>query len=104
METQMAGILVPILKKTRYDYTFLTSAGAQSVVLHRALNVVPYKFGRLLVRVHRVTMVSTAQNIAFDCFGTDPSDEDPQEFDQCSFTDLVGRHGGYYGFRWGSAD
>jgi hypothetical protein len=50
-------------------------------------------------------MVSTAQNIAFDCFGTDPSDEDPQEFTNVASPILsVAMVGGYYGFRWGSAD
>lgn len=77
----MSGIIVPVLKKTQYDYSFLAASPArQNVVLHRALNVVPYKFGRLLVRVHSSTMTDTSQNVSFDCFGTDPSSEDPQEF------------------------
>lgn len=81
----MAGIIVPVLKKTPYDYSFLAAAPAsQSIVLHRALNVVPYKFGRLLVRVHSSTMNDSSQTISFDCFGTDPSSEDPQEFTDTS--------------------
>ena len=80
----MAGVIVPILAKTAYDFSFLGASASQSVVLHRALNVVPYRLGILLVRVHASTTTDTGQTIVLGCYGTDPHSDDPQEFTEAS--------------------
>jgi hypothetical protein len=52
----MTGTIVAIIPKQRFDYSFLGSNLDKSVVIHKALNVIPYKTGRLMVRVHSIQM------------------------------------------------
>jgi hypothetical protein len=75
----MTGTIVAIIPKQRFDYSFLGSNLDKSVVIHKALNVIPYKTGRLMVRVHSIQM-SAGQDISVDAFPVNPSPNDPQEF------------------------
>lgn len=79
----MAGILVPFLPMTTFDFSFLT-LGSKTVVVHPALNVTPYYHARLIVRVHQVDIASG--NIKIGGYGILPSKEDPYEFSLASAT------------------
>jgi hypothetical protein len=85
----MSGILVPILKMTEYDFSFLAGSSSQTKVLHPALNVASY-YGRLIVRVHETNIAPPSAGpsgtISIAGYGTDPSAEDPQEFTLSSQT------------------
>jgi hypothetical protein len=76
----MAGILVPFLPMTAFDFSFLTT-GSKSIVVHPGLNVTGYYFARMIVRVHQIDIsTGSARSIRVSAFGTNPSKEDPQEF------------------------
>jgi hypothetical protein len=70
--SDMAGIIIPILKKQTFDYTFLGTSSSSTLVLHSALKTMPYKSARLLLRVHSVSMTAT-QTIVFSVTGTHPT-------------------------------
>jgi hypothetical protein len=77
----MAGILVPFLPKTTFDFSFLT-AGSKTIVLHPALNVTGYYYARLIVRVHEIDINTTGgtAKIEIGAYSTNPSSEDPRDF------------------------
>ena len=78
----MSGIITQIIPKQRFDFTWLGSSATKTLVLHSALNVVPYYYARLAFRLHATSstgFVST-QSIVLAGYGTDPSPDDPAEF------------------------
>jgi hypothetical protein len=77
----MAGILVPFLPMTKFDFSFLQSSGTKTIVLHPALNLSGYYYARLIVRVHEIDInTSGSPNIEIGGYSTDPSSEDPRDF------------------------
>ena len=78
----MSGIIVPLFPKKSFDFTFLGVSAFKTITIHRALNVVPFYYAKLIVRVHNVSIVAagTQGTIKVIATGTDPSREDPQEF------------------------
>ena len=77
----MAGILIPFLPMTRFDFSFLQSSGTKTTVLHSALNVTGYYYARLIVRVHEIDInTSGSPSIEIGGYGTDPSVSDPLDF------------------------
>ncbi|MCB9705164.1 MAG: hypothetical protein H6711_25030 [Myxococcales bacterium] len=82
----MSGILVPILPKQRFDFTWLSSSASKSIVLHTALNVVPYYYLRFALRLHAASTspLTGTQSVVLAGYGTDPSSEDPAEFTKSS--------------------
>ncbi|MFV8752990.1 hypothetical protein ACNOYE_20785 [Nannocystaceae bacterium ST9] len=65
---------------TVFDFSFLT-AGSKTIVVHPALNVTPYYYARLIVRVHQIDIASGgARSIKVGGYGIDPSRDDSQEF------------------------
>jgi len=79
----MSGIITQIIPKQRYDFTWLGSSASKVLVLHSALNVVPYYYARLAVRLHATSTTGlTGQSVVLTGYGTDPSPDDPAEFTQ----------------------
>ena len=74
----MSGIIIPVLDKRIFEFSFLGTSGTQDVVLQSAIDVSSFYRVRLLVRVHSIT--ATTGNFAFKLLHTLPSDSDPQEF------------------------
>lgn len=74
----MAGIIVPIVEKRIYEFSFLGSSATQDVVLHPALDVGAWHRARLVVLVHQYSATSGS----FDVLAqhTFPSELDRQEF------------------------
>ncbi|MCB9703057.1 MAG: hypothetical protein H6711_14275 [Myxococcales bacterium] len=76
----MAGIITQIIPKQRFDFTWLGNNATKTIVLHSALNVVPYYYARFAVRLHATCTLVTGQSVDLEAFGTDPSPDDPTEF------------------------
>jgi hypothetical protein len=77
----MAGILVPILPITPFDFSFLLTGTNKTIVLQPALNVTEFYYGRLIVRIHEIDMnTSGTPSIEIGAYNTDPSDADPRDF------------------------
>lgn len=76
----MNGSLIPLFPKTRFDFTFLTMNATQQTVLAPAVDLIQFKTLILLIRIHRVTTMTTGQSFVYTLLNTLPSDEDPQEF------------------------
>lgn len=75
----MCSKSIPILRKTSYDFSFLSSSGTETIVLIPAIDVASYYRACLFIRVHNSQM-SAGQLIQFEIDNTLPSDEDPAEF------------------------
>jgi len=81
----MSGIITQLIPKQRYDFTWLGASASKVLVLHTALNVVPYYYARLAVRLHATSTTGlTGQSVVLAGYGTDPSPDDPAEFTQSS--------------------
>lgn len=86
----MAGILVPFLPMTKFDFSYLQTGSPKTIILHPALNVTPYYYARLIVRVHEIDINgSGSPKIEIGAYSTDPSSEDPRDFAITSSTPLL---------------
>lgn len=79
----MPGIIIPVLEKRIFEFSFLSTSGSQQVVLQPAIDVSGFYRVRLLVRVHNLNLSGTS-NFDFKLQHTLPSDSDPQEFTDTS--------------------
>lgn len=77
----MDAVIVPVLSKSRIDFSFLGASASETVQLVRSINVAPFYRVQLIVRIHSLTLdPSTPGSFAFDLVNTLPSDDDPREF------------------------
>lgn len=74
----MAGIIVPIVEKRIFEFSFLGSTATQDVVLHPALDVGAWFRVRLVVLVHQYSVASGSFSVLAQ--HTFPSELDRQEF------------------------
>ena len=74
----MAGIIVPIIEKRIFEYSFLGGAATQDVVLHPAVDVGSWYRGRAVALVHQIT--ATSGNFVIKLQHTFPTEHDRQEF------------------------
>lgn len=75
----MAGIIVPILEKRMFDFSYLGSSPAyQEVVIQPHVDVGAWYRVRIVVRVHGIT--ATSGNFTFKLQHALPSSDDSQEF------------------------
>jgi hypothetical protein len=75
----MSGTQIPILPKQIFEYGFLATGAVKTIVLHRALDVIPFKSGRLLLRVHDFSHAGDG-SFKLALSTTAPSDDDTTEF------------------------
>lgn len=78
----MSGTLIPLFGKQRFDFTWQGASASQTIIIHPAVNVIPYQSIRLQLRFHGCSggaLVGT-QTVILSAYGTGPSDEDPAEF------------------------
>ncbi|NJK32068.1 MAG: hypothetical protein HC927_06420 [Deltaproteobacteria bacterium] len=73
------GILVPIIPKTGFDYSFLDGGQSETVVLARAISTVPFYYGSLWIRVHNIRC-TIATSVDIEAYETAPSIYDQQPF------------------------
>ena len=78
----MSGIITQLIEKERFEFTWLGNSATKTIVLHSAVNVVPYYRARLAVRLHATSSTGFAvgQSVVLAGYGTDPSPDDPAEF------------------------
>lgn len=73
------AIVIPVLKRQRFEYSFLAGGASQSVTLMPAIPAYSYYYAHIFVRVHARDMVVN-QSIQLALFQTLPSDDDSREF------------------------
>ena len=77
----MSGIIVPIVEQYVIDYSFLDASATAGVIFEKALNVIPYKSGRLLTQLHAIDFhTGGGQTLDVNVYGAYPSRRDPQDF------------------------
>lgn len=76
-------MIVPVLAKTRFEYSHLSASTSQTVVLQPEINTGAFYYYQLIVRVHERSF-SSSQTIMLGLYNTLPSDEDPREFTDSS--------------------
>jgi len=81
----MSGVIVPILRMTDYNFSFLTGNLSRTVRIHSALACAPFYYGTLELRVHDHNLTA-GQSIVLSGWGTNPSREDPTEFTEATTT------------------
>lgn len=75
------GILIPVLDKTRFEYSYLTAAQSQTIQISRQINVVPFYRVQLIVTIHALT-ISAGQTWNFNLSNTMPSESDPRDLSE----------------------
>lgn len=71
-------ILLPVLDKRVFEFSYLGTAATQDVVIQPAIDCSAFYRVRLVVRVHSIT--ATTGNFVFKLQHTLPSEQDPLEF------------------------
>ena len=74
----MSGIIVPIVEKRIFEFSYLGPSASQDVVLHPAVDVGAWYRVRIVVLVHQIT--ATSGNFVVTLQNTFPSEHDRQEF------------------------
>lgn len=72
--------LITLFDKTIFDFSFLAAGGTQTIVLQRALPVIPFYYLWLGIRCHNRDFGTGSGSMLVEGFSTLPSDEDPAEF------------------------
>lgn len=74
------AVVIPILKRTEFNASFLGASGTQTVVLG-TVNVVPYYYATLVVRLHDATWSGgAATTFKVEGFASYPTPEDSRSF------------------------
>lgn len=77
--------VVPILRRKRFDWSYLAGGGQQEVLLQAAVPVASFYYVQLWVRVHEFS-VSSSQIVGVSLFDTFPCEDDAREFTKSSST------------------
>jgi len=76
--------LIAAFDKTMFDFSFLAAGETQTIILERALSVIPFYYLWLGVRCHNRDFAGGIGTMIVEGFSTLPSDEDPAEFTNTS--------------------
>jgi hypothetical protein len=68
-------VIIPILNRTEFNASFLGNGGTQSLLLG-TVNVVPYYYATLVVRVHAATWSGSMTSLKIDGHASWPTPED----------------------------
>jgi len=74
----MAGIIIPIIEKRIFEYSYLTNGSSQDVVLHPAIDVEAWYRVKIVVLRHQCDTQSG--NFTFSLWHSFPCEDDRQEF------------------------
>lgn len=74
----MSGIIVPIVEKRIFEFSFLGAAGVQEIVLHPAIDVGAWYRVRMVILTHQIS--ATSGNFIFALRHAFPFEQDRQEF------------------------
>lgn len=81
-------MIIPVLRRRRFDFGYLAATTSQSVTLQPAVDVSQFYYVQLWVRVHERDM-STGQTLVLSLYNTLPDEEDPREFTGDSLLDIT---------------
>lgn len=81
--------VITTFDKTIFDFTFLAAAGTQTIILERALPVIPFYYVWLGIRCHNRDFGGGTGSMIVEGFNTLPSDEDPAEFTNTAIPNLA---------------
>ncbi len=84
----MNGVIVPVMKKTRFEYSYLGGNTSQSVIIEPEISFSSFYYYQLIVRVHERSFAGS-QTITLGLYDTLPSDEDLREFSAATTTSFV---------------
>ncbi|MBK8649599.1 MAG: hypothetical protein KBF43_13175 [Dermatophilaceae bacterium] len=83
------GIIIPVLERRRFEFSFLGGSASQMVTIQPAIEAFNFYYAHLFVRVHARDMTS-GQSLVLALYYTLPSDDDPSEFtDASSISDVT---------------
>lgn len=74
----MSGIIIPVVQKRTFEYSYLSGTGTQDVVLHPGVDVSAWYYAKILVLVHKIDAVSGSFAVRLQ--HSFPTDDDRQEF------------------------
>jgi hypothetical protein len=72
--------LITLFDKTIFDFSFLPVGETKTIILIRALPVIPFYYLWMGIRCHQRDFGSGNGSMIVEAFTTLPSDEDPAEF------------------------
>ncbi len=72
--------LITLFEKTIFDLSFLAVGETKTIILIRALPVIPFYYMWMGIRCHQRDFGSGSGSMIVEGFNTLPSDEDPAEF------------------------
>lgn len=75
----MAGTIINILNRRRFEFSYLAANASQSVILAPAIEACGYGYTAIYARIHERSMTS-GQALTLRLFNILPSDEDAREF------------------------
>lgn len=81
--------LITLFDKTIFDFSFLAAGGTQTIILERALPIVPFYYTWLGIRCHNRDFGGSTGSMIIEAFTTLPSGEDPAEFTNTAVPNLV---------------
>ena len=76
----MAGIMIPILKKTAYDFSNLTNSNKAIVLIEPYIDTLSWREATLVLRFHVAPVWSAGAKIEADLLWTDQCPDDPSVF------------------------
>ncbi len=82
------GLIVPVLQRTRYEYSYLGSNVSQTIVVQPAIDTSAFYYYQLIVRIHERSFAGS-QTITLGLYSTLPSEDDPREFSSTTATGVV---------------
>lgn len=73
------GTLVTIVEKQKFDFTYLPVSTSENIILAKAINVIPYYYASVWVRIHtnRTGAGTSAKVVAY---AVNPSKNDQQRY------------------------
>lgn len=81
--------VISVLDKTIFDFTFVGAGATQTIILERALPVIPFYYLWMGVRCHNRDFGGGTGTMVVEAFSTLPSEEDPAEFTSTAAPNLA---------------
>lgn len=77
------GLIIPVLKCRRLEFSFLGGGASQMITLQPAIETCNFYYAHLFVRVHARSMAA-GQSLVLGLYYTMPSDDDSKEYTDTS--------------------
>lgn len=82
--------MIELIRETEFDFSGLPASAELTHTLIRGVDVVPYRSGKLIVRIHDRTMAGAAQAVFVQISAEAPTPQDPlNEFEGSTIGDVT---------------